>query len=737
MFVLVNEEAKAAALLGILLAGAGLGGPGPADAEAETRPAWVDGRRIRQADAEPESWLTHGRTYDEQRHSPLASIHAGNVGELGLSWSFDTNTNRGLEATPIVVDGVLYATGGWSVVYALDARTGTLLWEHDPKVPRSIARAACCDVVNRGVAVWKGRVYVGTLDGRLQALDAATGALVWEALTVDPAQPYTITGAPRVVEGKVIIGNGGAEYGVRGYVSAYDAATGALVWRFHTVPGNPADGFENEAMARAAETWTGEWWKLGGGGTVWDSLAYDPVLRLLYVGVGNGTPWNRRLRSPGGGDNLFLTSIVALDPDTGAYRWHYQVVPAETWDYTATQHMILADLPWHGRMRKLLLQAPKSGFFIVLDRETGELLSAEPYVEVNWATHYDLATGRPVEVPGMDYAGTTAVVKPGGGGGHNWQPMAFNPETGLVYIPAQHVSFVYRDLPVIRYEPGLRHTGTDRSEVPPGDELFFRAVAQRLARGSLLAWDPVAGRARWSVPHVSSWNGGVLSTAGNLVFQGTGDQRFAAYRADTGERLWETPTRAGIIAAPISYAVDGEQFITVLAGWGGAFGLMSGLKPAHVPERSRILSYRLGGEAVLPPPTAPAPIADPPPRRDVDEAVLERGGALYESYCAFCHGTGMISNGALPDLRRLRPEVHASFDAIVRHGVFSGLGMPGFADVLDEDDVAAIQAFAIEKAHEDRALRESPAWWRRLLAWVYAVVSWFVVRFLDLGIATA
>jgi len=368
---------------------------GGGSSEKNLAPAAVDGARITNANAEPQNWLTHGRTYDEQRFSPLASIDQSNVSELSLAWALDLDTHRGQEATPLVVDGVMYSTSAWSKVQAIDAATGKLLWQYDPEVPGETGTKACCDVVNRGAAVWNGRVYVGTLDGRLVALDAATGREAWSTVTVDQAKKYTITGAPRIVKGRVVIGNGGAEYGVRGYVSAYDAETGALAWRFYTVPGDPSQPFEAPILAKAAETWHGEWWKLGGGGTVWDSLAYDPELDLLYVGVGNGSPWNQRVRSPGGGDNLFLSSIVALRPETGEYVWHYQTTPGESWDYTATQHMILADLDLGGERRKVLMQAPKNGFFYVLDRKTGKLVSAEPYSTVNWADGVDLETGRP------------------------------------------------------------------------------------------------------------------------------------------------------------------------------------------------------------------------------------------------------------------------------------------------------------------------------------------------------
>ncbi|MEE2654075.1 MAG: PQQ-dependent dehydrogenase, methanol/ethanol family [Pseudomonadota bacterium] len=378
-----------------------------------------------------ENWLSYGKDYREQRYSELAQINRDNVSDLGLAWSFDTEYNRGLEATPIIVDGVMYVTGNWSVVYALDVRSGELLWKYDPKVPREWAKMACCDVVNRGVAVYEGKVFVGSLDARLIALDAASGEVIWEVQSADiKAYPYTVTGAPRVAKGLVFIGNGGAEYGVRGFVSAFDADTGELRWRFYTVPGNPADGFENEAMRKAAESWTGKWWEYGGGGTVWDSIVYDDELDQLYIGVGNGSPWNHRVRSPEGGDNLYLSSIVALDPDSGEYLWHYQETPAETWDYTATQHIMLADMEVDGATRKVIWHAPKNGFFFVIDRENGQLLSAEPYADVNWATHYDMATGRPVETEIARYPDGPELIRPSSMGAHNWQPMAYSPETG-------------------------------------------------------------------------------------------------------------------------------------------------------------------------------------------------------------------------------------------------------------------------------------------------------------------
>ncbi len=666
----------------------------------------VDGERIGNADSEPGNWMSHGRTYGEQRYSPLDQINDGNVNQLGLAWAFATGSGRGHEATPIVIDGAMFITLPWSRVVALDAATGDLLWNYDPGVSPDKGRAACCDVVNRGVAVWKGKVYLGALDGRLVALDAATGAKVWEKQTTDPSMPYTITGAPRIVDDKVIIGNGGSEYGVRGYITAYDAATGDQVWRFYTVPGNPDAPFENPELEAAAKTWTGKWWEVGGGGgTAWDSMAYDPALHLLYVGTGNGSPWNRKIRSPGGGDNLYLSCILAIDPDTGSLKWHYQTTPSDNWDYTATQHIILADMDIDGKPRKVLMQAPKNGFFYLLDRETGELLSAKNYVDINWASEVDMKTGRPVETGMGDYADGPKLVFPSGHGGHNWHPMAYNPNTHLVYIPTISLPSLYVSDADFAYRPGPNwNTGVDFGEYVR----LAKGAPLPPMYGTLKAWDPVAQKEVWSVKHGGPTNGGLLTTAGNLVFQGTGSGNFVAYRADNGEKVWDKATNVGIIAPAISYAVNGEQYVAVLAGWGGVTPLTGvadtpvAAAMTHVNE-GHLFAFKLGGKTAMPEIEAKRfTQIPPPPDSNATPEMIAKGEALYSNTCMVCHSLLTVGAGVLPDLRYSSKAVHDNFDKIVLGGVLAKDGMASFADVLSKEDVDAIHAYIIDRAKADR-----------------------------------
>ncbi len=665
----------------------------------------VDESRMLHADQEPGNWMSIGRTYNEQRFSPLKTINDRNVGQLGLAWYMDLDVKRGQEATPIVVDGVMYFSTEWSKVFAVNAATGEKLWSYDPKVPPEWGVNACCDVVNRGVAAWRGKIFVGTLDGRLVALDAATGKPVWETLTIDPKYRYTITGAPRVVKGKVLIGNGGAEMGVRGYVSAYDADTGKLAWRFYTVPGDPSKPFENAAMEKAAKTWSGEWWKLGGGGTVWDSIVYDPELDLLYIGTGNGTPWDRRARSPQGEDNLFTCSIVALKPETGEYVWHYQEVPGDAWDYDAAAPMILADITIGGAPRKVLFQAPKDGFFYVLDRATGQVISAKPYTAVTWATALDPATGRPLEKVSARYenGGKAAPVVPGPLGGHSWHSMSYSPQTRLVYIPVQEAGFLYKSEQHFRESNLAFNTAIDfvAGAMPQAPEVK-KSILDSI-KGHLSAWDPIQQKEIWRVDRTSPVNGGILTTAGNLLFEGTAQGNLEVYRADNGAKLWSADAQSGVVAAPISYAVGDEQYVAVEVGWGGVFPLASGevaLKSGRIQNVSRLLAFKLGGNASLPAlPQFTQPRLNPPPSR-AGTTTIQKGEALFQNYCSTCHGDVAVSGGVLPDLRYSGTLGNSAWTEVILGGSLQSYGMVSFSKELSKQDAEAIRAYVIFRANQ-------------------------------------
>jgi PQQ-dependent dehydrogenase (methanol/ethanol family) len=687
--------------------------PVPANTDDPTarlaKAADVDADRIIHADNDPGNWLAHGRTYGEQRFSPLKDINRDTVKNLGVAWEFRTNTIRGLESTPLVSDGIMFVTGSWSKVWALDAKTGRQLWFYDPEVPGQWARYACCDVVNRGVALWKGAVYVGTLDGRLVKLDAKTGKPLWDINTIDRSRPYTITGAPRIVKGMVLIGNGGAEYGVRGYLTAYDAVTGKQIWRFYVVPGNPALPPENKAMAEAMPTWsTGgtdhKWWEQGGGGTPWDSMAYDPDLNLIYLGTGNGGSWNRNLRSPGGGDNLYLSSIVALKPDTGEMVWHYQTTPGDDWDYTATQHIILADIMIDGVLRKVLMQAPKNGFFYVIDRTTGKLISAKPYTTISWASGVDMATGRPIENPGVRYAKNPSVQIPGPIGAHNWQPMAFDPDTGLVYIPVIDGNFIYAQQSSLNYTPGAWNV----SDFAQLGQLIVAGIQKGQvpapAKGFIRAWDPVAQKMVWQVQMSGGWNSGLLATAGGLVFGGGSDGIFAAYDAKDGNKLWSMDLKTGMTAPAITYTVDGEQYIAIAAAFGGSGGLGATSDPNTALQRygnnqGRIFAFKIGGsktvQAIAPDISKDVP---KPPDEVIDPALAQKGFTVFHNNCAVCHGVLMLSSGEVPDLRMVSPDIWNQYDNIVLNGALADAGMASFKDILNADDVKAIRAYALQQA---------------------------------------
>lgn len=644
-------------------------------------------------------WPAYGRTYDEDHFSPLREINTKNADRLGLAWHLDLPPMISSFGAPLAVDGILYFAVGYSVVHAVDAATGRLLWKFDPKVPEVIGEKARAAHGIRGIAYWQGKLFTGTQDGRLIAVDAATGKLLWSVQTTEgPDDGRYITGAPRVFNGKVIIGHGGGDTSpVRGYVTAYDAATGKQLWRFYTVPGDPSKGFENAAMEAAAKTWTGEWWTYGGGGTVWNAITYDAHFNRIYIGTGNGNPWNQKIRSPGGGDNLYVCSIVALDADTGQYVWHYQTTPGDDWDFDAATDMQLATLNIKGRQRRVLMQASKNGFFYVIDRQDGKLISGEPFTKVTWAKRIDGITGRPMESSEARLPSGQGVLQPGGTGAHNWQPMAYSPETHLVYIPTTILPFQYDstgiDTKTWRAPPHLQtSTGYNTLRVkdaPPVAALML---------GSLQAWNPLTGKSVWTVPMPAPYNGGVAVTGGGLVFQGNAQGQFVAYAADTGKVLWSFDAQDGIIGQPITYSVHGHQYVTVITGFSGIPAVL-GPQVAQFGwdyriQQRRVLTFTLDGKAAL-------PSADRlPPAKNVDIAsfvidagLVDKGNTLYAAHCFMCHGVAAIAGGAAPDLRKSAiPLDAAAFEHVVRGGALESHGMPKFQELLD-DELAALRNF--------------------------------------------
>lgn len=657
------------------------------------------------------NWLAYGRTYSEQRYSPLSQLDTRTVRDIGLAWVMELPNDRSLTGTPLVVDGVMYFEGSYNLVYAVDAKTGALIWKYDPKVIDTAGdRLRVMWDSSRGLAYWKGKVYTATIDGRLIAIDAANGKEIWNTMTVDPRKALFITGAPKAFNGKVIIGNGGTEWGpTRGYATAYDAETGEQAWRFWAVPGNPADGFENEAMQMAAETWTGEWWEHGGGGTIWHGITYDPEFDTVYLGTGNGSPWNPKVRSPGGGDNLFLCSIVAVDAQTGGYKWHYQTTPGEAWDYNSNMDIVLIDVKVGGQIIKAIIHAPKNGFFYVINRANGELLSAEKIGKVDWATHVDLKTGRPVERKGARYEDGEEVVWPSAFGVHNWHAMSYNPGTGLVYVPSIEMPGLFTDKGMLPMEWESPYFAYD-----PALDVIRDDVPANAGTGALKAWDPVKQKLAWEVPLPGIWNPGTLTTAGNLVFQGRADGKFVAYRADNGEVLWTADLGSGISAPPITYEVGGTQYVSILVGWGGVGASMVGSIAAqhgwaYKAQTRRLFTFTLGGKVPMPaiePPLIPRPIAAPD--FAVDEQLAEKGSWLYKDSCMMCHGSGAVSGGYAPDLRAssmvLSPQ---AFKSVVVDGELRAKGMPDFAELTDQQ-LETLRHFIRRQASEPQILSAGP-----------------------------
>ncbi|MBA1204827.1 PQQ-dependent dehydrogenase, methanol/ethanol family [Pseudomonas capeferrum] len=671
-----------------------------------------------QACASQQSEWPAGGGFGEQYFSPLEQINEQSVERLGLAWEYDTSVQRGrvqrgMQATPVMHDGVLFTSGPWGVVHAVQAATGKEVWRFDPQLDGAWGRKTCCDVSNRGVALADGKVYVGQLDGYLVSLDERTGQVLWKVDTlIDRGRAYTLNGAPQVAGDVVVIGNAGAEFGVRGYVTAYDLKTGQQRWRFFTVPGDPKNGYEHPELEMAAKTWSKDTlWESGGGGTVWDSMVYDPQLNLLYVGVGNGSPHPAWLRSPEQTDNLFLSSILAINPDTGRLVWYYQTTPGDSWDFTATQPMVLAELTIDNAPVPVLMQAPKNGFYYVLDRRNGKLLSAEKYVTATWAERVDLASGRPVKSPQGDYSQGPKLIYPSPLGGHNWMPMAFSPATGLAYIPVIDVAMVFSMEANWKHEKNTMDWG---SSYLPFFALPQQALAQLTANQPtprfeeyLMAWDPLRQKEVWRAPNSGLWNGGTLATAGNLVFQGTTDGHLRAYRATDGKLLKDIHVGTGIMAAPMSYEVDGQQYIAVLAGYGGLPGsqLMPGAAAYDHSNRGRLLAFKLdGGPTPLPEPL-PAPILNPlPPRTEASTQAIQEGGRLFALNCNRCHGGGLgPARSNYPDLFNMPLGMHMAFEPIVLGGILADGGMASFADVLKVEQVQQIHAYLIDTAYRQRA----------------------------------
>jgi quinohemoprotein ethanol dehydrogenase len=654
----------------------------------------VDDARIIDNAKTGKDWPSTGFDYGVNRFSPLDQITTANVGKLGLAWSYPLDSIRGVEATPVVVDGVMYVTGPWAIVSAVNAKTGEKLWTFDPQSPRTEGYRVCCDIVNRGVAVYRGKVYVATPDARLIALDAATGKALWTAdASPDRSRFYTITGAPLAAKGKIFIGNGGGEHGVRGDISAFDAETGKLAWRWYTVPGDPSKPFENDAMAKAAKTWDEKfkYWENGGGGPVWNTLSADPDLNLLYFGTGNAGPWAASIRNPSGDrDNLYTSSVVALNLDTGEYAWHYQETPADTWDYDADQDLILTDLTIDGQKREVLLHAAKNGFFFVLDRKTGQLISAKNFVEVNWASGYG-TDGRPIEIPGARPVGKPVEAVPSPYGAHNWQSMSFSPKTRLAYVPAQYVPIkVIDDVNWTRQGSNLPgqvmsglgwNTGKLVVPAPPENKPF----------GRLVAWDPVQQKAAWTQDYVSPWNGGTLATAGGLVFQGTADGRLVAYDGTSGAKLWDAALGGGVVAAPMTYEIDGKQYVSIAVGWGGVFGQSQRATDHASP--GTVYTFAIGGDAKYPE-VARYHLGPLISGVKYDPKDVQAGAALYLSNCIFCHGVpGVDKGGNIPNLGYVDADSIAKLEDAVFSKEYAELGMPDFTGKLKSDDLEKIKAF--------------------------------------------
>lgn len=656
------------------------------------------------------NWAAYGRTFDEGHYSPLTQITSDNVKRLGLAWSIDLDVTNSITA-PLAVNGVIYLGAGHGVIYAVDAKSGHVLWRYDAQGAQAAGQKLRAGWGIRGIAFWKGRIYSGTTDGRLIALNAADGSLAWSVQTLDPKDGSTITGEPRAYNGKIIIGFAGEDFApLRGYVTAYDAETGKQAWRFYLVPGKPGtrDGAaSDDVMDMAAKTWTGQWWEHGGGGGAWNAMTYDPDFNRLYIGTGNGVPMNETVRSPGGGDNLFVASIVALDADTGHYVWHYQTTPGDSWDYDATSDMSLMTLRIGGRPRKVLLQAAKNGFVYVIDRSNGHLISAEKLGTVTWADHVDLKTGKPVLNPGVHYENKPILIWPSIQAVHHWLPQSFSPRTGYVYEPTLEMPSEFSNNGMRLGDPA-HLTAAPRT----GSILSGRDTPPDAGYSVLKAWDPLAKRIVWQVETPGISNGGTLATAGNIVVQGLADGYLHAYGAKDGKDLWSFFAGVAVTGVPITYSVDGKQYLSITSGpLGGstaAFGAISarwGWDPRIHPRR--LLTFALDAAAKLPstPPRQPAvPLDAPEFKVDADKA---RAGERLYGRCGICHGSGAIAGGIAPDLRASPVPLSAeAFAHIVHDGALINRGMPPFAEFTAEQ-LDALRHYFRLKARNDLAAQNA------------------------------
>ncbi len=642
-------------------------------------------------------WPAVGGASDESSYSRLDQINVGDIGKLGLAWSLDLPGEVSLEATPLEVGGTIYFTGSEAKVYAVDAKTGEIKWTYDPQVwKHNPEKMHFSFGANRGMAYENGKVFAAALDGRLFAFDAKTGKVLWVVDSIPTGMLNVSTGAPRVMNGKVIIGNGGADFGSRGFVTAFDANTGAQLWRFYVTPGSPEQNKDDPAMEAAAKTWSPDFWKhTGGGGTAWNGMTFDPELDRVYIGTGNSGPYDPTLRDPGGGDDLYNTSIVALDAKTGKYIWHYQENQRDCWDYKSTPNIVMATISINGQPREVLLHAPTNGFFYVLDRKTGKLLN-EPgkTTDITWAKNIDLKTGRPNEYPNIRYETGESRLWPGSVGGHNWQAMSYDPRTGLVYIPIQQIGVLFS-----------RHGGSENGFNVMG--LSVEPIVERPGddHGYLIAWNPVTQKEVWRVQHPGLWNGGTLATAGGLVFQGTADGYFKAYEAKSGKEVWAFDAGLGIIGAPMSYRIDGRQYVSILVGYGGtaaAYGHFMDMGYKFGRQPRRLLTFALGGDKTLPPKSPPdfTVHALDDPTLNLNAADIAAGRALSVQ-CAACHGVGLQATGTPgPDLRESAIALKIdSFATLLKSGALLDQGMPRFQQLTD-DQIRQLHAYIRAKARE-------------------------------------